>query len=153
MTKFVGPYLELHFPVADEIRNSVLDKDYYSIDQFFKNETQSNGRLFQFLKSYCDFSEIEFILAVRTPPDDDGIWHDDGSRKMAFSLSLNLYPEKISGGQLYMRKFLETDSVIASISPRPYGTILLFKTGLEGFEHKVEGVNAGFRFVIAGWCS
>ncbi len=152
LTNFDSPYLELDFPLIPEIKDWIKEENYLKIDQHFKEATSKNGEFYTFLSKFCHFTEVEFILAIRTPPDEDGIWHDDGSRKMAFSLSLNIDHLSIEGGCLYMRH-RTTPSEVLEIGPRSFGKILLFKTGVENFEHKVGEVKSSFRFVVAGWCS
>ena len=49
------------------------------------------NNIFEFLKQFHDFNFIEFIISIRDSQnewEEDGIWHDDGSRVFAFSLSL-----------------------------------------------------------------
>ena len=88
--------------------------------------------------------------------DEEGIWHDDGSRKMGFSLSLNLAPQRIEGGELLIRHRLlhpvQNDEGSLAIGPLSFGELVLFKTGLEGVEHRTRAVNKGNRLVLAGWC-
>lgn len=143
-----------YFSLSDEIRSFVETENWQRLDEAFRSLTKKDGRLFQFLQSYHDFSEIEFIISIRDSQnewEEDGIWHDDGSRVFAFSLSLTLEPEKIVGGRLGVRpkgqeQFLEI--------PTPgFGTIILFLTGLYGFEHKIHQVKEGKRIIIAGWCT
>jgi len=50
----------------------------------------------EFFQSILDFQFCEHIIAIRKAPgDEEGIWHDDGSRSLGFSLSLNLNHIKI----------------------------------------------------------
>ncbi len=143
-----------YFPLGDDIRQLVKNEDWAKLDSEFKALTKKDGRLFNFLNEFHDFNEIEFIISIRDAKNDweeDGIWHDDGSRVFAFSLSLTLDADHVEGGRLGVRPkgsdhFLEI--------PTPgFGTIILFLTGLYGFEHKIHQVTAGRRIIIAGWCS
>ena len=124
-----------------------------NIDELFKKITQPDGSLFNYLKKFHDFESIEFIISLRSsnnPDEEDGIWHDDGSRLMAFSLSLTNSPPK-RGGHLSFRK---KESSIEDQIPTPdYGNIIIFLTGTYGFEHKTNAVLDGERLIIAGWCS
>lgn len=143
-----------YFPLGDDIRQLVENENWEKLDLEFKALTKKDGRLFKFLNEFHDFNEIEFIISIRDSQNDweeDGIWHDDGSRVFAFSLSLTLDADQVEGGRLGVRAkgsdhFLEI--------PTPgFGTIILFLTGLYGFEHKIHQVTSGRRIIIAGWCS
>ena len=117
-------------------------------------DPKSNSSLVLLLKEFCDFDSIEFIISIRDAKnnwEEDGIWHDDGSRKLAFSLSLTLMPEKIEGGVLEIRK--KGDSKSQKIPPFAYAEVVVFATGSSGFEHKINKVTLGQRIIIAGWCS
>lgn len=143
-----------YFPLGDEIRSLVESEKWAELDQEFKVLTSPEGRLFKFLRQYHDFSSIEFIIAVRDSNnewEEDGIWHDDGSRVFAFSLSLTLENEKIEGGRLGVRR--KGDENFLEIPTPSFGGIILFLTGIYGFEHKIHQVKSGKRIIIAGWCS
>lgn len=151
---FLNGFHLSYFPLEEEVRKLVETENWSELDRTFKDLTHKNGRLFKFLQKYHDFSEIEFIISIRDAQNDweeDGIWHDDGSRVFAFSLSLTLEPEKIVGGRLGVRAKGQ-DSFLEIPTPS-FGTIILFLTGLYGFEHKIHQVKQGRRIIIAGWCS
>ena len=140
------------FPLPGEIREFVEKDDWAAVDQAFSKLTSSGGELFQFLRKYHDFDSIEFILAIRDSKnewEEDGIWHDDGSRVFSFSLSLTL--GEIEGGRLGVRKTGEAEFL--EIPTPPFGGIILFLTGVYGFEHKIHQVKHGRRVIVAGWCS
>jgi hypothetical protein len=141
---------KLHLP--HEVNAAITSKDWYSLDKLFHIYTAPGGILFSFLQSFEEFNEIEFIISLREAQNDweeDGIWHDDGSRKLAFSLSLTHHAPQ--GGVLEIRKKGEQDSTFI---PTPeFGSIIVFQTGLKGFEHKINAVTNGHRLIIAGWCS
>lgn len=144
--------IESSFPLSPFVLKALENEDWKSIDQYFLNAGKPSGELFEFLKNYLLFDSIEHIIAIRQPPEDeDGIWHDDGSRILGFSLSLTINNQDVVGGELYFRKKGEKNH--RSFTTRPLGTILLFKTGIYGYEHMVSGVSEGKRIVIAGWCS
>lgn len=131
-----------------------LETDQWNeVDAHFKGLTKPNGRLFQYLSAFYDFKEIEFIISIRDASNDweeDGIWHDDGSRVFAFSISLTHQAGQVEGGHLEIRK---KDAVEISSVPTPeYGGIILFLTGIHGFEHRTRQVLKGRRVVVAGWC-
>lgn len=143
-----------HFSLSDDVKTFVLEEDWNKVDSAFKKLTARDGELFKFLKQFHDFSEIEFIISIRDANNDweeDGIWHDDGSRVFAFSLSLTMNPTEILGGKLGMRKKGEIE--FKEISTPPFGSIILFLTGIYGYEHKIHQVTRGRRIIIAGWCS
>lgn len=143
-----------NFELDSKLHKLIENKKWNEIDDCFKKLTQSNGKLFIFLSLFKDFKSIEFIISIRDAKNDweeDGIWHDDGSRKLAFSLSLNENPEEIEGGILKLRK--KNSNQVYDIPPFGFGEIIVFSTGLEGFEHKINAVTKGTRIIIAGWCS
>jgi hypothetical protein len=141
-----------YFPLSDEIRSLVTDEKWSELDAEFQKLTAKEGRLFNFLRQFHDFENIEFIISIRDAANDweeDGIWHDDGSRVFAFSLSLTL--GDVKGGRLGLRRRGE-DKFIQIPTPS-FGGIILFLTGIYGFEHKIHQVLEGRRVIIAGWCS
>lgn len=143
-----------HFPLSEDIKTLVINEDWNELDLAFKSLTAKVGPLFQFLRNFHDFENIEFIISIRDSANDweeDGIWHDDGSRVFAFSLSLTLEPENVKGGRLGIRR--KGDENFFEIPTPGFGTIILFLTGIYGFEHKIHQVKAGRRIIIAGWCS
>jgi hypothetical protein len=102
-----------YFSLTEEIRNYVRNGNWEELDKAFKNLTSPSGRLFKFLLGYHDFSSIEFIISIRDANsewEEDGIWHDDGSRVFAFSLSLTENAEEIKGGRK-LRKVLESKGI------------------------------------------
>lgn len=144
--------LEVTYPLDQIVLDALSKEDWNAIDQHFLKESASGGKLFTFLQSYLDFGSIEHIIAIRSAPtDEDGIWHDDGSRILGFTISLTENSNQIKGGELRFKK--KTDKDFLAISTRPIGQMLLFKTGIYGFEHMVTAVTYGKRMIIAGWCS
>jgi hypothetical protein len=121
-----------------------------------RTEALPGGAVFEELRKYAEFSEIEFIISIRSSleePDEDGIWHDDGSRVLAFSLSVTLDPDGIEGGRLEIRK-RGSDTPDSGYLPTPaFGSMIVFATGQQGFEHKINRVIRGERIIIAGWCT
>ncbi len=143
-----------YFPLGDEIRNLVKDKNWKTLDEEFKKLTAPDGRLFQFLSTYHDFQNIEFIISIRDSEnewEEDGVWHDDGSRVFAFSLSLTEDAGSIEGGRLGIKR-RGSDEVTFIPTPE-FGGMILFLTGIYGFEHCIHQVTKGQRIIIAGWCS
>lgn len=142
------------FTLPPEVKEAVQNENWQKLDTLIQEISSKDGQLWKFLQSYHDFNQIEFIISIRDSQNDweeDGIWHDDGSRVFAFSLSLTLEPEKIEGGRLGIRR-KDSDSFLEIPTPS-YGEIILFLTGLYGFEHKIHQVTKGKRIIIAGWCS
>ena len=149
---FKQGYHLTYFPLSDEIKSLVVNENWQELDNEFKILTAKEGRLFKFLSDYHDFENIEFIISIRDSSnewEEDGIWHDDGSRVFAFSLSLTL--DDVKGGRLGLRARGQEQFV--QIPTPSFGGIILFLTGIYGFEHKIHQVLKGKRIIIAGWCS
>lgn len=145
-------FLVQEFPLSPQTRTLVLAQDWAQLDQLMRSLVQPGGELYRELARHAKFDTIEHMLALRdgaSPEEEDGIWHDDGSRVLAFSLSLNYYglPQ---GGQLEIRPKGQSTQ---SLGPYPPGTLIIFRTGIDGFEHRTRKVEAGLRLVCAGWCS
>lgn len=146
-------YIFTKIDLPDELLKFVQESDYESIDILFHKLTSPGGDLFNYLSQYENFDEIEFIISLRDSNnewEEDGIWHDDGSRKMAFSLSIK-DSDYTEGGVLEIREKGSIESY--KIAPFNYAEIVIFKTGASGFEHKINQVTKGQRLIIAGWCS
>lgn len=147
-------FTSVELPTA--IRQAVSDRNWDELDRLIRQETLVGGSIFSKLSSYRRFEQIEFIISIRSSslgyPDEDGIWHDDGSRLLAFSLSLTSNPGAIDGGVLEIRK-RNTPGLRWKISTPDFGTMVVFATGRDGFEHKINRVVAGERIIIAGWCT
>jgi hypothetical protein len=149
---FSSGYHLSFIPLGDEIKTYVQNENWTELDKVLKKLTAQDGQLFRFLSQYHDFQEIEFIISIRDSQNDweeDGIWHDDGSRVFAFSLSLS--EEKIEGGRLGIRRIGEENFI--QLPTPSFGGIIMFLTGIYGFEHKIHQVKKGRRIIIAGWCS
>jgi hypothetical protein len=135
---------------------AVQNRNWIELDQLIAHEVIAGGVVFEELRKYSQFSSIEFIISIRSSlqePDDDGIWHDDGSRLLAFSLSLTIDPNEIEGGVLEIRKRSPHPSQSSCLSTPLFGTMIVFATGQLGFEHKINKVTQGERIIIAGWCT
>ncbi len=144
--------IQRSYPLPDLILEALDNEDWSKIDQYFFAAEGPQGALFEFLKSYVELTSLEHIISIRSAPgDEDGIWHDDGSRILGFTLSLTVAPEEIVGGHLRFRK--KGEEKYQSLPTRPLGEMLIFKTGIYGFEHMVSAVTKGKRILIAGWCS
>jgi predicted 2-oxoglutarate/Fe(II)-dependent dioxygenase YbiX len=137
--------------LSDELKKLVKTKNYSKLDQWAKDSLE-NGILREYLSQFINYQQYEYILALRDAADveqEDGIWHDDGSRVLAFSLSLNLDHQMIQGGELLIRK--KMTEPIVTIPTLHFGGIIVFQTGQNHYEHKITKVNQGQRLVIAGW--
>ena len=149
-------FIVLDFPLPDLVLNLIHNENWRELDQYFLDISKEDGVLKHFLSEHLDFKILEHIIAIRTDfldniPDEDGIWHDDGSRFLGFSLSLNLDPLSIAGGELRFRT--KNSPTLNVFAPLPYGKVVLFLSGIFGYEHMVSAVTKGRRIVIAGWCS
>ncbi len=136
-----------------ELLSAVKFNNFQIVDQIMEKLLAKDGDIFNFLKSFFpDQQSIEHIISLRESKnewEEDGIWHDDGSRKLAFSLSLTT---KIPhGGVLEIRKKNAKSSI--KIPTPEYGNIIVFQTGENGYEHKINKVIDGKRLIIAGWCT
>jgi hypothetical protein len=146
--------VNVHLPPL--IRQQVLTRKWEDLDRAIRGETLEGGIIFDELQKYEKFSEIEFIISIRSSreqKDEDGIWHDDGSRLLAFSLSLTLDHLTLEGGKLEIRKRSAHPGNSELIPTPPFGTLIVFATGYQGFEHKINYVANGERVIIAGWCT
>ena len=150
-------YLLEKISLPSHVLESILSRNWNALDQAMTQETQRGGVIFEALQKWMTFDHIEFIISIRSSlltPDEDGIWHDDGSRLLAFSLSLTLQPDTIEGGVLEIRKRDRLQTYPShGIPTPPWGTLIVFATGLYGFEHKINRVTQGERIIIAGWCT
>jgi hypothetical protein len=125
-------------------------QDWATMDHCLGLELKPGGLLFPVFAQFGEIAKTEHILAIRTAPDDeDGIWHDDGSRDLAFTVSFNKDPKSILGGELLLRKKGEEQYV--ALAPPPWGFLTVIKTGRQGYEHRVLKVSRGVRMVCAGW--
>jgi hypothetical protein len=149
---FTKGYHLASVPLPDELSTWVKDENWSAVDQYFKLALATDGEMNELLAEFHQFSSVEFIISVRDANnewEEDGIWHDDGSRVFAFSLSLTTDP--VEGGRLGIRKIGDQEGALL---PTPaFGTIILFLTGQYGYEHKIHQVTQGRRVIIAGWCS
>lgn len=146
-------FFKTHINLSSAWSDFVLHENWelldHEVELFLKD-----SELVNILKSFCSFTDIEHIISIRdasNPWEEDGIWHDDGSRKLAFSLSLTKNSSNIQGGVLEIRK--KGESISQKIPPFEWGEVVIFKTGISHFEHKINQVTSGRRIIIAGWCS
>jgi hypothetical protein len=145
-------FVVVDFPLESLVLEFLRDENWEKLDQYFLDISKEKGLLRNFLSDYLNYETLEHIIAIRQSPDDeDGIWHDDGSRFLGFSLSLNLNHHKISGGELLFKR--KDSPKIEIFPPLPLGKIVIFLSGIYGYEHMVSAVTSNKRIVIAGWCS
>lgn len=135
-------------------RNYCLEGNWETLYQEATAAMKPGQWLSNYLKALTakDY-EFELMLSQRVGPqdeEDEGIWHDDASRDMAFSLSLTLDELAVSGGTLGLRKKNDLSNLI-EIPTQKYGTLLCFPTGKYGWDHKIARVTQGKRLVLVGW--
>jgi len=146
-------FKKINLDLPPEIKDLVTAKNWAMLDQLAFKFCSKEGLIYKELEKFHEFEKVEHLINVRHfPGDEDGIWHDDGSRFIAFSLSLNFRPKTISGGELFLREKGNKNKMV-TLSPLPFGEMIIFLTGQYNFEHKVGGVTKGERICLAGWCS
>lgn len=141
--------LELSLPA--EARALALAENWPALDALMGAWVRAT--LAPRLQELARFTHLEHMLALRegdNPEEEEGIWHDDSSRVLAFSVSLNFW-ELPTGGTLGIRPL--GSSAGLELGPYPPGTVIVFQTGQGGFEHRTSQVLKGRRLVCAGWCS
>lgn len=137
--------------LPDGARELALAGEWDQLDVLMARAVRE--RVMPELLKHKSFQNIEHMLALRKgddPQEEEGIWHDDGSRVLAFSWSLNFFGMP-QGGTLGVRPKGAQQGV--ELGPYPPGTLLVFHTGQDGFEHRTARVTQGQRLVCAGWCS
>ena len=100
--------------LSDHIKQLVYEQKWEELDALLMQATAADGVIYQYMSQFVKFTKMEFIIAVRDAKnewEEDGIWHDDGSRVMAFTLSLTIDAEKIEGGVLELRQRGSTESI------------------------------------------
>lgn len=127
---------------------AVSSKNWARLDELAFESLAIGGPLYKILEKYCPINKVEHLISLREAPDEDGIWHDDGSRDLAFSLSLSLDPFVGEGLSLRLKG---DESSAYSLGSRPYGSLTCFLTGSNGYEHRTNEVRSGSRLVLAGW--
>ena len=143
-------YFTAQLELDETLRELANQKKLIELDHEFETLTQYKGGLRDFLNFFCEYTDIEYIVSYRSgdnPDEEDGIWHDDGSRKLAYTISLTT--EEIEGGELLIRT--KNSPTYSTLPTQSFGTILVFHTGQNGFEHKVSKVKLGDRIITAGW--
>lgn len=142
------------FTLDPNVKEWVRLDEWQKVDDHFKQLLSPSGDLFIYLQKYLPFTQVETMLAVRDSQNDweeDGIWHDDGSRQFAISLSLNEFPENIEGGKLGFRKI--GSETMELISTPKFGEMIVFLSGLYGYEHRIHRVTKGRRVILVAWFS
>ena len=145
---FKNGHINDKWEIPPSWRAAILAKDWQALDSLAFEALAPNGALREILEKYCPVQRIEHLISLREAPDEDGIWHDDGSRDLAFSLALSLSSFKGEGLSLRKRGDLANSY---SIPYRPYGSLTCFLTGSNGYEHRTNRVEVGSRLVLAGW--
>lgn len=147
-------YVLIPFNLDEKVFQWVVTENWLSVDRYFVEVTSPGGFIYELLKPFHFFTSIETMISIRDSTDEDqedGIWHDDGSRVLAFSLSLTIDGKSIDGGTLEIRR--KNDDFFDSIPTPDYGTAIVFLTGVHGFEHRTRKVLKSKRVILVGWCS
>jgi len=143
------PFLQIQLNLPSKVREFSKNQNWKELDVWVECELKPLGLIYIELSRFIQIQKTEHIISLREPEsDEDGIWHDDGSRALAFTLSLT--PNKsVDGGTLELR---EKESLKTYDLETPgYGVLTIFKTGIDGYEHRVLRVEKGSRIMIAGW--
>jgi hypothetical protein len=148
---FEKGHTQLFYPLSKDIKTLVKEQNWAKLYQIFNSLMSESGSLRLLLLQFHKFDSFELMLAVRDSSVEEGIWHDDGSRSFAFTLSLTLDHLNIEGGNLLFRKKGEK-SALTELPTQEFGTLTLFLTGQYGYEHKVSAIKSGKRVVLVGWC-
>lgn len=127
---------------------AIRERNWSQLDSLAASSLTLDGELFEIISKFCSINKTEYLISLRESPDEAGIWHDDGSRDLAFSLALSLAP--FEGMGLSLREKNQPDTAI-SLGPREFGTLTCFLTGSNQYEHRTEEVLSGERLVLAGW--
>ena len=144
-------FFQVRLDLPVEVGRFLEDQDYNKLDLYLKRSLEEGGILYNVLQHFCSIHKSEHLIAIRDGQyDEDGIWHDDGSRELAFTLALVRDLEQLDGGVLLFRR-KSSPSQVYSIPTAPYGTLTIIKTGQQGYEHRVEKVTRGKRVICAGW--
>jgi hypothetical protein len=142
-------YCKLQYNLPEFVKTYVIEENWELLDTYFQKELMPSGSLYRTLTQLIRIDNIEHMLSLRQAPDEDGIWHDDGSRELGFSLSLCLDSKSIKNGAFLLKR-KDSENLI-SLPPGNFGTLTCFQTGLAGYEHKVEATKAGKRLMLVGW--
>ena len=148
--EFENGFTQLKLVLPNEVEDYIQEKNWVKLDSLLSDLLRPGQLLFNELSKFVEINHTEHIIAIRNADDDeDGIWHDDGSRELAFTVSLTKNAEEIEGGILQLRKkgLLESQN----ISTPEFGTLTIMNTGREGYEHRVLKVTNGIRIICAGW--
>ncbi len=144
-------FTQTKLQLPPEIEALIAAEKYQELDIMLAGFLKENGIIYNTLLPFGPIAKPEYIIAIRNGEDDeDGIWHDDGSRDLAFTLSLVSNLEQLAGGVLLLRE-KNNPNHINQIPTAPFGTLTVMKTGKDGYEHKVEKVTRGKRIICAGW--
>ena len=152
--------IPFQFHLPESWKELTLNRDFDRLYQEVQEKLSEQGELWHQIddkiSSIYDSVQswsYEWMLALREGPQDEdqeGIWHDDSSRDLALSLSLNLRPDLIKGGELRLRPYKQRE-LVTVVTARAWGEAHIFATGKWGWEHKTSRVTSGNRLVLVVW--
>jgi hypothetical protein len=144
-------HTQIKLTLPENLKKLILEENYNALDKCLGDLLKEDGLIYQALLPFGTIKKTEYLIAIREEgSDEDGIWHDDGSRDLAFTLSLVLDLQQLKGGILLFRE-KNNHSNLQRISTPTYGTLTVIKTGKDNYEHRVEKVTSGKRIICAGW--
>ncbi|OUR96779.1 hypothetical protein A9Q84_10585 [Halobacteriovorax marinus] len=144
-------FLQMKLAFPKELADALKLCNWQRVDQLLFEYLEVGAFLRTVLDQFHPYNTTEHMIAIRDArTDEDGIWHDDGSRHFAFTWSFNDDPE-LEGGELLFK--VKNSTECTTITPPAYETLTVFLTGEYNYEHKVNKVSRGVRKNLVGWCS
>lgn len=144
-------FFQKEIQLPEELSHFIEKENYLELDRVLGDLLSEGGLLDNILQEFISIETREHLISIRQGPDDeDGIWHDDGSRDLAFSLSLTKNTSSLIGGDLLIRQKKDPENYHEIKTPK-FGVLTIFLTGKKGFEHRTMRVKEGRRIVCAGW--
>lgn len=144
--------LSYQVSLPETLEQLIKSQAWNEVDALFTKLFNPHGSLRKKLLEIAEFDHIEHLISIRSAPnDEEGIWHDDGSRTLGFTIGLTCVKENIMGGMLEFRK--KGDQKLTKLLNYNFGHMTVFPTGIFGYEHRVQKVTRGNRLLVAGWCT
>ena len=118
------------------------------------NFLANNRTLFQAIQTVTSCGVIGCFVGrvYRMAPTREhyGLWHDDSVHGRLIALSINLSPDKYSGGVLQLRE-RSSRRIIAEIPNTGWGDCVIFRIA-DSLEHRITNVSGKFpKIAFAGW--